>query len=67
MEMREEFFFNLMIVFLSAAMFVLSCMLVDVALIILQIKEITSRNKIIVSVLIALIFLIIAMIMTILF
>ncbi len=67
MEMMEEFFFNLMIVFLSAAMFVLSCMLVDVALIILQIKEITSRNKIIVSVLIALIFLIIAMIMTILF
>ena len=67
MEMMEEFFLNLMIVFLFAAMFVLSCMLVDVALIILQIKEITSRNKIIVSVLIALIFLIIAMIMTILF
>ena len=67
MEMMEEFFFNLMIVFLSAAMFVLSCMLVDVALIILPIKEITSRNKIIVSVLIALIFLIIAMIMTVLF
>ncbi len=67
MEMMEEFFFNLMIVFLYAAMFVLSCMLVDVALIILPIKEITSRNKIIVSVLIALIFLIIAMIMTVLF
>ena len=67
MEMMEEFFLNLMIVFLFAVMFVLSCMLVDVALIILPIKEITSRNKIIVSVLIALIFLIIAMIMTVLF
>lgn len=67
MEMMEEFFLNLMIVFLFAVMFVLSCMLVDVALTILPIKEITSRNKIIVSVLIALIFLIIAMIMTILF
>ena len=65
--MAEKFLLNLMIVFLFAVMFVLSCMLVDVALIILPIKEITSRNKIIVSVLIALIFLIIAMIMTILF